>query len=47
MKKQSKILSEFISSIDKFNIDEQLDQNTGRLVSAKNLRWNYAEFYKL
>ena len=38
---------EFISSIDKFNIDEQLDRNTGRLVSAKNLTWNYAEFYKL
>lgn len=38
---------EYVFSINKFNIDEQLDKNSGRLISAKNLTWNYAELYRL
>ena len=37
----------YIRSIEKLDMDEQLDRETGRFISASKLTWNYAELYRM
>jgi len=37
----------YISNFKNLDLDEQINQYTGKLESAKNLTWNYSELYNL
>ena len=38
---------EYISKFKNLDIDEQINQFTGKMESAKKLTWNYSELYNL
>ena len=37
----------YIKSIEKLDMDEQVDRESGRFISAAKLTWNYAELYRM